>query len=314
MLRVEQNGFVLWSRADDLMHERSQRNCQARRRRVVAGFDPASPGPYRCGTLRGWLGPVCGCSKCSASISKHGRGQAQKRLKTRARRIHRAVSGVARWRLADLKALSGSLPGGATPLLVFLHGTASSTTDNFGGLWDRTTLPVPPLRSRLNERYGERAYALQHRSLTESPIENALALARALPAGAEVHLVSHSRGGLIGELLCLGMRDANTARLDSKADRHLVCRRPHRRRADRPVAAGSTPPPPRRDHVLKRPRGRSRTDRCWSTPSIPASTRFVRVACLGARHHAGGRGLDRWLSMMDFISAAACLPRAVDFC
>jgi hypothetical protein len=28
-------------------------------------------------------------------------------------------------------------------------------------------------------------------------------LARLLPAGAKLHLVSHSRGGLVGELLCI---------------------------------------------------------------------------------------------------------------
>jgi hypothetical protein len=46
-------------------------------------------------------------------------------------------------------------------------------------------------------------FRLEHRTLTESPIDNALALAKRLPAGAEIHLVSHSRGGLVGEVLCL---------------------------------------------------------------------------------------------------------------
>ena len=53
--------------------------------------------------------------------------------------------------------------------------------------------------------------AYQHRTLTESPIENALALAKRLAGllaepDAEIHVVSHSRGGLVGELLARGMR------------------------------------------------------------------------------------------------------------
>lgn len=82
------------------------------------------------------------------------------------------------------------------PLLVFLHGTASSTTGSFRDL---------ACRGALEARYGAgRMFALEHRTLTESPMDNALALARALPANAELHLVSHSRGGLVGELLTLG--------------------------------------------------------------------------------------------------------------
>ena len=51
---------------------------------------------------------------------------------------------------------------------------------------------------------------MQHRTLTQSPIENArdlvAALAKVLPAGSELHLVSHSRGGLVGELVARGNR------------------------------------------------------------------------------------------------------------
>lgn len=87
------------------------------------------------------------------------------------------------------------------PLLVFIHGTASNTLGSFGGLWE-------PLQSdahtALVHEYGGHWYGFEHRTLSVSPIENALELARLLPAGATVHLVSHSRGGLVGELLCRG--------------------------------------------------------------------------------------------------------------
>ncbi|HZT54950.1 MAG TPA: hypothetical protein VFA35_01900, partial [Burkholderiaceae bacterium] len=50
-------------------------------------------------------------------------------------------------------------------------------------------------------RYKNRVYALDHPTLGESPITNALALVKALPAGARLHLVTHSRGGLVAEVL-----------------------------------------------------------------------------------------------------------------
>ncbi len=85
------------------------------------------------------------------------------------------------------------------PVLVFLHGTASSTTGSFGELWTPAQTAV---RLALHKAYGSNVAAFEHRTLTESPIQNAIALVKALPARTRLHLVSHSRGGLIGELLC----------------------------------------------------------------------------------------------------------------
>jgi triacylglycerol esterase/lipase EstA (alpha/beta hydrolase family) len=96
---------------------------------------------------------------------------------------------------------------GKGPVLVFLHGTASSTSGSFSGLWE---VQGGSLIKPLFNYYGGRVLGYQHRSLTESPIENALALTRALgdliAPESEVHIVSHSRGGLVGELLARGMR------------------------------------------------------------------------------------------------------------
>ena len=49
-----------------------------------------------------------------------------------------------------------------------------------------------------------RIVGLNHRTLSESPAQNALALVKQLPANARLHLLTHSRGGLVGELLALG--------------------------------------------------------------------------------------------------------------
>ncbi|MET0646029.1 MAG: CHAT domain-containing protein [Pyrinomonadaceae bacterium] len=93
---------------------------------------------------------------------------------------------------------AGGLDGGAGPLLVFIHGTASSTTGSFGRMAGTDEWAA------LRERYPGSVYGLQHHTLSLSPVQNAIDLARLLPEGATVHLVTHSRGGLVGELLCMG--------------------------------------------------------------------------------------------------------------
>lgn len=95
---------------------------------------------------------------------------------------------------------------GQQPALVFLHGTGSSTQCSFGELWTKGGSRA----HELTALYGDRILALEHRTLSESPIQNArdlvAGLKKVLPAGSEIHLVSHSRGGLIGELLARANR------------------------------------------------------------------------------------------------------------
>jgi len=86
------------------------------------------------------------------------------------------------------------------PILVFLHGTFSSTNGSFGkldkGVWEK-----------VRRQYGENIFGLDHRTLSVTPIQNALDLVQILPQEAHLHLVSHSRGGLVGELLCRSKRE-----------------------------------------------------------------------------------------------------------
>ncbi|MGF1546656.1 MAG: CHAT domain-containing protein [Thiotrichales bacterium] len=105
------------------------------------------------------------------------------------------------------------------PLLIFIHGTGSSTVGSFGDLLAESRAARDDWR-RLTARFGERVFAYEHRTLSESPIENALALARALPERARINLVTHSRGGLVGDLLSLGTlsaREIETYRRDDPA-------------------------------------------------------------------------------------------------
>lgn len=83
------------------------------------------------------------------------------------------------------------------PLLVLIHGTFVETRATFGKLWTQH----PPRVRALFERYRGHVYAFEHATLGASPIANALLLAQAAPEGARLHLLTHSRGGLVAEVL-----------------------------------------------------------------------------------------------------------------
>jgi tetratricopeptide (TPR) repeat protein len=85
----------------------------------------------------------------------------------------------------------------AGPLLVLLHGTFVDTHSTFGKLW----VMFPQRVRELFQHYGGRVYALDHPTLGASPIANALTLVRSLPVGSRLHLATHSRGGLVAEVL-----------------------------------------------------------------------------------------------------------------
>ncbi len=105
-------------------------------------------------------------------------------------------------------------------ILVLIHGTASSTMGSFGpivhGKSDGTLSPGTTSRTqweRLCKRFKDPKddneekrcliYGFEHHTLTRSPVQNAIALLEAIPRNARLHMLSHSRGGLVGELLCL---------------------------------------------------------------------------------------------------------------
>ncbi|MBB3219592.1 CHAT domain-containing protein [Pseudoduganella umbonata] len=88
------------------------------------------------------------------------------------------------------------------PLLVFMHGTFVDTGRTFGKLWLRNAATV----ERLLADYPERTFAFEHPTICKSPIGNAIALADSLPDGAVLHLVTHSRAGLVAEALLRAAR------------------------------------------------------------------------------------------------------------
>jgi hypothetical protein len=83
----------------------------------------------------------------------------------------------------------------AKPFLLLIHGTASSIRGSFGGAEGTEFM------SYARDTYDGRILAFQHRTLTENPLQNVKDLITALPGNCVIHLITTSRGGLVGEVL-----------------------------------------------------------------------------------------------------------------
>lgn len=306
VVRIElDNGFVLWSRMDDLARD--------------FGTPPARDGdgsweinrltPRRAAANeRGLAGLAVRildffgidlAEKSAAALGEHF----EEKL------IGKHPPGFYRLDLGgefSLKAVADdeAIPGDAGPILVFLHGTASSAEGSFGKLWDGGNLEGARLRQELLPTYGDRVFALEHRTLTESPIDNALALARRLPAGADVHLVSHSRGGLVGEVLCLADCTDLAKILNPDLVHTLFA-------ADRSLAPQlgllplSEAQMKARDAAYDADRQRLLDLVAELDRKQLRIGRFVRVACPARGTTLASGRLDRWLSVLDYVATAA---------
>ena len=81
------------------------------------------------------------------------------------------------------------------PFLLLIHGTASSISGSFGEARGTDFMKY------IRDTYDGRILAFQHRTLTHNPLQNVLDLVKALPANCVLHLITTSRGGLVGEML-----------------------------------------------------------------------------------------------------------------
>jgi hypothetical protein len=92
--------------------------------------------------------------------------------------------------------LSADIPEvGTKPVLLLIHGTASSVEGSFGNAANTDFMRF------IRETYDNRILAFQHRTLTENPLQNVKDLLDALPDNCTLHLITTSRGGLVGEVL-----------------------------------------------------------------------------------------------------------------
>jgi CHAT domain-containing protein/pimeloyl-ACP methyl ester carboxylesterase len=151
------------------------------------------------------------------------------------------------------------------PILLFIHGTFSSTTNGFGGL-------QPEVWKLLQQKYGDQIFGYDHKTLSLSPIENTLDLVKKLPANAILHVVTHSRGGLIGELLCRSGRKDKTSPFDED-DRKLIAESKESAKALVELSG-----------LLEKKK--------------ISVERFVRVACPARGTSLVSKRLDRWLEVI----------------
>ena len=79
--------------------------------------------------------------------------------------------------------------------LLFLHGTLSTTIDAFGNLKGSETW------QDMTNQYGDNIMALEHYTLSESPLQNAFDFLNQCPQECTIDMLSHSRGGLIADVI-----------------------------------------------------------------------------------------------------------------
>jgi tetratricopeptide (TPR) repeat protein len=201
-----------------------------------------------------------------------------------------------------LPAKLGERAGGdSAPLLVFIHGTASSTWGSFGELWSKQRGKE---LAALREAYGERVFAFEHETLAVSPIENALSLARELPAGAHLHLVTHSRGGLVGELLCRAGVDGKFIGGSAKTEPRDL--RPFEEDEFRlfEMNPAYTTPDEFSDGRRSILESLQELDKVLKDKAFQVE-RFVRVACPALGSTLVSERLDRWVSVIGSLAAKA---------
>jgi hypothetical protein len=304
--RVElENGFVLWSRVDDLVWEHG---CPSGARGGAPVLELDRLVPRRGAAARGERGlfgfgvkvlEFFGVDLKKQAATDLGGWLETKRLG--------GAPGLYRCLLDDAFTLAPVAADDAIAtkdgrILVFLHGTASSTIGSFGKLVESQAA-----RAALRAQYGDAVYALQHRTLTESPIKNALALLELLekaPDETELHLVSHSRGGLVGEVLCLGQCENlekifSAQRLEDlfKGDATIAAQLGLAAYDAAGLAAHNAAYDADRVRLLEFiDRFRRRQFRVG---------RFVRVACPARGTTLASGRLDRWFSVLNFLIGKA---------
>ena len=96
------------------------------------------------------------------------------------------------------KKIAGSIAEVNKPFLLFIHGTNSNTEGAFGALLDNRQFG---LWNFITSTYGENILTYDHKTFTQSPLQNVADLLQLLPNNCTLHLITHSRGGLVGDVL-----------------------------------------------------------------------------------------------------------------
>lgn len=183
--------------------------------------------------------------------------------------------------------LDRPVPDGARALIL-VHGTASNTRGSFSRLW----LDQRKQWARLRAWFGERIYAFEHCTLSRGPIENALMLSRLLPRKGAVRFLTHSRGGLVGELLCLDPAEVDRAGIIATLDAG--------KRGD---SAAQTAREEQQAQFFELMR------ELETRPELEIES-FVRVACPVIGTTLLGQKLDQWFSLLVLAAIADEMRRS----
>ncbi|MEO6546606.1 MAG: CHAT domain-containing protein [Ferruginibacter sp.] len=100
--------------------------------------------------------------------------------------------------IAMRKRIATGIKDISKPFLLFIHGTNSNSEGAFGALIDKKQFG---LWNYICTTYGDNILTFDHKTFSQSPLQNALELIQQLPANCLLHLITHSRGGLVGDIL-----------------------------------------------------------------------------------------------------------------
>lgn len=294
------DGFKLWTRVDDLYAEHGKTAVRG------TGTDPniweLDPKVRSANTDRGSAKIVIqaleffGVDLKEVAASELCEWFEKKQLQPKGQGLYQFGNLSGEFQLEYLQ--NQKIPAADKKLLLFVHGTGSSSQGGFAGLWDKTNPLGETARLALEKEFKSACFAYEHQSLTISPIENALAIAEALPNHAEIYLVTHSRGGLIGELLCLGQREMTP---DPLADDWLAkVFDPNRDRTQGELFGfGAKNPEGYTDQKIQLRKLLEILDK-----KQVKVKRFVRVACPARGTTLATGRLDRWLSVLSHLSGS----------
>lgn len=99
------------------------------------------------------------------------------------------------------------------PYLLLLHGTGSDVIGAFKSFAARDS----SVWDKIYDAYDGRVLAFEHKTWSESPLKNTRDLLESLPEGITLDIISHSRGGLIGEILARFSEDVELSEKLQKA-------------------------------------------------------------------------------------------------
>jgi hypothetical protein len=323
VVRVEyDNGLVQWVRADDLLRERGRRAVSRSDGTAEWDIDASA----RINTLRTDVdtGAARGALGLTIKVLEFfgvevTAGSAKLIAQTFERRQLGRDPGLYRVALSPAMTLA-TAPKGAVkpgrPALVFLHGTMSSCAGSYQDLAatgdDDAGRAAQALRAQIAQRYGGEVFAWEHRTLTQSPVQNALELVEQLPVGAQLHLVSHSRGGLVGELLCLGQRERHDDPLRADVIERLFGGDGTPAQAMGLGALGAMDAKERSEAYAADRDRLAALLKALDDKRISV-TRFVRVACPARGTTLASGRLDRWLGTLDLLVPGGLFGDVADF-